>query len=267
MQDHLKNHIIKRLKSQKNELRILFNDQNSKIKHLIIDDLFPEEVAMEIYNQLPKNEDDYFTRKSLKEHKTVGIATSQYAPLINEAIFSFQDQEVVRLIEEITGLPALEADPELYASGISKMSKGNFLNPHLDNSHNKDRNLYRVLNLLYYATPHWQSDYGGNLELWENGIQTDPVTIPPLFNRLVIMKTDAQSLHSVSKVNIDKSRVCISNYYFSPSSPEAFEYRHVTSFRARRGEMIKDLMLRIDTFARNTFRKFYKKQHTRHIKK
>ena len=32
------------------------------------------------------------------------------------------------------------------------MPQGNYLKPHLDNSHDRDRKRYRVLNLLYYVT-------------------------------------------------------------------------------------------------------------------
>jgi len=45
------------------------------------------------------------------------------------------------------------------------MAKENFLNPHLDTSHDKNREMYRVLNLLYYVTPDWSHEQGGKLEL------------------------------------------------------------------------------------------------------
>jgi len=59
------------------------------------------------------------------------------------------------LIEEITGLKEMVPDKNLYAGGISLMANGNFLNPHLYNSHDNDMKYYRVLNLLYYCTPDW----------------------------------------------------------------------------------------------------------------
>ena len=95
------------------------------------------------------------------------------------------------------------------------MGKENFLNPHLDNSHNKDRNLWRVLNLLYYVTPGWKLENGGNLELWPNGIKNPSITIESRCNRLIVMSTHQKSWHSVSKVQTDIPRCCISNYYFS----------------------------------------------------
>jgi Rps23 Pro-64 3,4-dihydroxylase Tpa1-like proline 4-hydroxylase len=38
------------------------------------------------------------------------------------------------------------------------MSKGAYLRPHLDNSHDKNRKRYRVVNLLYYVTPDWREN-------------------------------------------------------------------------------------------------------------
>ncbi len=95
---------------------------------------------------------------------------NQYNPLLEEIVYAFQDQRVIALLEEITGITTLLPDQNLYAGGVSLMVKGHYLNPHLDNSHDKDRVNYRVLNLLYYVTPNWQKEYEGNLELWDNGL-------------------------------------------------------------------------------------------------
>ena len=37
------------------------------------------------------------------------------------------------------------------------MTEGDFLNPHIDNSHDAKRERYRRLNLLYYVSPGWES--------------------------------------------------------------------------------------------------------------
>ncbi|QYO68136.1 protein kinase domain-containing protein [Leptolyngbya sp. 7M] len=160
-------------------------------------------------------------------------------------------KDVRSLISEITGLQQLLPDAELYAGGISLMNEGCYLNPHLDNSHDKSRTHYRVLNLLYYVTPDWQESYGGNLELWDQGLKHPCRTIYSKFNRLVIMATNKTSWHSVSKIRYAGRRCCINNYYFSPQSPDAQDYTHVTSFRGRPDEKLKDTVLRIDTLLRN----------------
>ena len=47
--------------------------------------------------------------------------------------------EVINEIQKITEIDGLEADYTLYAGGISRMDKGHFLNPHIDNSHDAKR--------------------------------------------------------------------------------------------------------------------------------
>jgi len=135
------------------------------------------------------------------------------------------------------------------------MRRGNFLLPHLDNSHDKDRQLYRVLNLLYYISPGWAAENGGNLELWDRGTKRPPREIVSRFNRLVLMATHERSWHSVNEVVSDGSRTCISNYYFDPNPLEGRPYFHVTSFRGRPEQPGKDLVLRVDSALRNAVRK------------
>ena len=166
---------------------------------------------------------------------------------------------MVELIGKICQIDHLEPDASLYAGGLSLMKKNNFLNPHLDNSHDKDLNRWRVLNLLYYVTPNWQLKDGGNLELWPRGPKSDPITILSKYNRLVVMATHQKSWHSVSKVKTDKVRCCVSNYYFSPDPLTEKDRFHVTTFRGRPEEKSKDIALRLDSSLRGLLRKIFKR--------
>jgi len=143
----------------------------------------------------------------------------------------------------------------LDAGGVSLMARGHYLHPHIDNSHDMDRARYRVLNLLYYVSPDWRIEDGGHLELWPRGTRGEPLTLHSKFNRLVVIATNRTSWHSVSAVRTDRNRTCVSNYYFSPVSPEADDYFHVTSFRGRPGQPVRDLLLRADAALRALVRK------------
>lgn len=237
----------------KNEFRI-----QGKINSFTVDDLLDEELVLQIYRSFP-DKSKMMQRKSLREFKNVAAQMNNYDPILEEALFAFQDERVVKIVERITGLTGLIPDDNLYAGGISLMSKGNFLNPHLDNSHNNDRTLYRVLNLLYYVTPEWKEEYGGNLELWDEGVKRPQRTMFSKFNRLIVMITNRSSIHSVSKVVVDESRCCVSNYYFSTHPAEDEEYFHVTSFYGRPEEKFKNTLLKIDTSVRNAVRKIFKR--------
>jgi Rps23 Pro-64 3,4-dihydroxylase Tpa1-like proline 4-hydroxylase len=226
------------------------------INHLIIDDLLPSAWASAIRAAFPPPE-RMTLKRSLRETKYIAAQMSNYDPLLEEAIYAFQDARVLRVVEDITQLKALQPDHLLYAGGISMMAPGHYLNPHIDNSHDKARQRYRVLNLLYYVSPAWEEGHGANLELWPGGPRSTPVTITSRFNRLVVMVTHQSSWHSVSMNRSAEQRCCVSNYYFSDFPVGAQDYFHVTSFRGRPDQRLRDLLLRADDVARTVLRKLF----------
>jgi Rps23 Pro-64 3,4-dihydroxylase Tpa1-like proline 4-hydroxylase len=240
------------------ERRLSTQFSNSGRRYFLLDSLLPEELAAQIHKAFPVPEEMHL-RRSLREVKYVAAQMDRYTPILEEALFAFQDQGVLAAISKITGMQQLEPDAELYAGGISVMGRGHFLNPHLDNSHDRELRRYRALNLLYYASPGWQKDFGGNLELWPEGTRSAPLTLPSLFNRLIVMTTNRLAWHSVSRIAVDSPRCCVSNYYFSTTSPEGIDYFHPTSFRGRPEQPVRDLILRGDALLRAGLRKIVKR--------
>ena len=250
--------IYKRVNDEKFYLSKQFTESKEAIGYFFLDNLLPEEMAAELYKVFPK-QDQMVLKKSIKEDKFVAVQMNLYNPVLEEIIYAFQDRRIVEVIGEICQIKDPIPDEFLYAGGLSMMGNKQFLNPHLDNSHDKDRERWRVLNLLYYVTPNWKEEYGGNLELWPNGLQKNQITIHSKFNRLAVMVTHNKSLHSVSPVVYDGFRCCISNYYFSKNPVLATDKFHVTSFRARPEHKFTDILLKMDTFLRMNIRKIFKK--------
>lgn len=259
--------ILERINKDKDNFKKEFQN-SSQINSCIIDDLLPEHIALEIYKSFPEPS-TMGEHRSIKENKKIAAQLNLYHPILEEITFAFQDLRIVRLMEEITGIKNMTPDSNLYAGGLSLMSQGNFLNPHLDNSHDNERSNYRVLNLLYYVSPDWKLENGGNLELWDNGVKNKQRTIVSKFNRLALMITNKTSFHSVSKVLVPSNRCCVSNYYFSNTPAENESYFHVTTFYGRPEEKLKRLILPIDAFLRQAIRKIFKKGivKTKHIYK
>lgn len=229
---------------------------SSPINHFVLDDLLPESWTRRVREAFPSN-DEMVLKRSLRELKLVAAQMDKYHPLLEESIYAFQAPQIVELVQRITGLAALEPDELLYAGGISMMARGHFLNPHVDNSHDKFRSRYRVLNLLFYVSPEWSEADGCNLELWPEGPRGKPITIVSRFNRLVVMVTHQGSWHSVSPSRTTRNRCCVSNYYFSREPVGGQEYFHVTSFRGRPEQPVRDLVLRADIWLRMAVRKVF----------
>lgn len=214
------------------------------VRHFIVDDLLPPDETRALAAAVPPSS-SLMLKKSLREQKRVGVDVRRYDPIIGAGLFAFQHPEVVAAVTAITGLEAMVPDPTLYASGISVMADGDYLRPHLDNSHDGEQQLYRVINLLFYVSPDWDARNGGNLELWNEEVREAKV-VECRFNRLAVMETNRHSWHSVQKVRAAQPRICFSNYYFSPRSPEGVAYRNVTSFRGRPEEPLVRAALWID---------------------
>ena len=87
------------------------------------------------------------------------------------------------------------------------------------------------------------------------------------------MKTDNRSLHGVRPIkSLSSRRKCISNYYFSKTSPLGKNYYHSTSFRGFKNEYIKGSFLKINalsrTFAKKVIYKITRKSiSTSHVRK
>lgn len=250
--------IVEKLTNEKEALKALFQKSKNEIGFFYIDNLLPEKLVIEINKKFPKLAESK-QRKNIRENKHVAYQMDKYNPLLEEVIYAFQDDEIVKIISEICQLENILPDKNLYAGGLSLMAKNNYLSPHLDNSHDKDRQLWRVLNLLFYVTPNWKIENGGNLELWPKGLEEKPIEIESSFNRLVVMATHQKSWHSVNKVLVDDVRCCVSNYYFSETPLLQNDSFHITTFRGRPTQKIKDVFLRIDNNLRSSVRKIFKK--------
>lgn len=250
--------IVKSLNKNKESLKNQFLKSKNTIGFFYIDDLLPKDLVKDIHINFPKLTETKH-RKSIREHKYVAYQMNKYHALLEEVIYAFQEKNVVNCIGEICNSPSILPDENLYAGGLSLMAKDNHLSPHLDNSHDKDRQLWRVFNLLFYVTPNWELKNGGNLELWPNGLNNEPIEIVSKFNRLVVMATHKRSWHSVNKVNVDAIRCCVSNYYFSDKPLLESDQFHVTTFRGRSSEKVKDIVLQVDNTLRSGLRKIFKK--------
>lgn len=257
MREELVKLILERLDRDAENIRSAFGaDKRVTASYAAIDDLLPDDIARKIHDAFPDNTQMRLLH-SFRERKYTSKSLDKFDPLIADITFAFQDERVIAKVADLTGIKDAVGDPHLYAGGISAMAKGHFLNPHLDNSHDGEQKNYRVLNLLYYITPDWRPENGGNLELWDLKV-TKPVEIESRFNRLVLMATGDKTWHSVNEVKTDGSRRCISNYYFSPHSPNGYETTHVTYFMARPEQKLRRVVTRIDSDVRTVLRKLKK---------
>lgn len=255
MKEELIQIILNKMHVNRDQLSAQFRASKAEVgvRYAVLDDLLPEVLARQIHAKFPAPE-SMRLMDSFRERKYTSKSFEKFDPLLTDITFAFQDLRVVAMVEEITGIKQQIPDSSLYAGGLSAMQRGHFLGPHIDNSHDGARANYRTLNLLYYVSPDWQLENGGNLELWDSAVQHN-ATIVSRFNRLAIMETNPWSWHSVSAVRVDQLRCCVSNYYFSPRSPTGQDYFNITAFSARPEQKFLRLVTWADGRVRQGLRK------------
>ncbi len=230
-------------------------------RHLIIDGFLEQKLAMKAFQEFPKME-EMDRIKDIRQYKAQDPDISKFHPIFSEIIFEhLQSQRLINILSQITGIPNLYPDPKLYASGLAQGANTSFLNVHIDNSSHPTEPWYRRLNLLVYLNPHWTEEKGGHLEFWSKDM-SESVAIIPIFNRMVIFATDKQSWHGHRRVNTPDgdTRKSINIYYFTEESPDGTDYYHVTSFRARKNEIMNQALYPVDNAVRTLARKIRPKK-------
>lgn len=247
-----------RFREAEQELRFQWeNPGDVSTRHFVLDDVLPRDIAEHIAQAFPADGAGFHQLNSFRERKRTLAKLSWSEPALNAVSVAFQDSRVIEAVARVTGIQGLEGDRTFYAGGLSMMMPGDFLNPHIDNSHDGSRSRYRRINILYYLNRGWSIESGGNFELWDVKV-TKAKTLISGFNRLVVMETNKRSWHSVSRVAADSPRLCCSNYYFSKDSPDGSDYFHVTSFTGRPGETAKRIVGPIDNAVRYAVLKVFR---------
>ena len=135
-QEFFVSEIIKKLSRSRGSITSQWtNPVGTKTRYFILDDLLPKADIDEIYNAFPRDGDGFFNRESFREKKRTSASLSEFETILSDITYAIQDTRVVNLVSEICGIEKIEPDPKLYAGGLSMMFPGDYLNPHIDNSH------------------------------------------------------------------------------------------------------------------------------------
>lgn len=116
-------------------------------------------------------------------------------------------QEITGFLETLTGISGLIPDPQLAGGGLHELRNTGFLNVHADFNYHPKLKLDRRINLLLYLNKDWEEDFGGELQLWDTGMNECAAKYLPLFNRCEIFNTTDNSFHgNPNPVNLSDNR-------------------------------------------------------------
>lgn len=186
--------------------------------HVVLDDFLRPEQADALAGAFGRVDGEWINYHHVNERKRGFNDLARLDDASRGVIDELQSVAFVRLLESLSGVDALLADPDLDGGGLHETLPGGFLNVHTDFlSHTTRRTWSRQLNLLLFLNRDWPESYRGWLEFWDRDVGRCVQRIAPLFNRAVIFRTSDVSFHGVPQGVVcpaGQTRKSLALYYF-----------------------------------------------------
>ena len=214
-------------------------NQAQPFPHIVIDNFLPPSILNGVIDDFRNHNNwgwdnsdyskDHQVKKFFSPWNNDGDTT---LPINTKLILNyFNSPDVISMLEKLTGIEGLIADPTLLGGGMHKIESGGKLSIHADSRKHAVTNNYRRINLLVYLNKDWNKEWGGSLQLWDKDMTTMVQDIQPLFNRVVIFNTGADTYHGhPHPLNTPNgmSRISLALYYYTKENPDTDE-NNVTS--------------------------------------
>ena len=133
---------------------------------------------------------------------------------LREVYNQLHSQKTITNLEEETDLEGLLFDPMGVGEGISKMTKGCKLDPHIDFNWNDRVKLNRVLSLTIYLGIDCE---GGEFQIWDEKREHVLWSHTPGHNSSVLFKNNEISPHGVKEIT-NGTRYAIRKFYYQSNS-------------------------------------------------
>ncbi|HSI37955.1 MAG TPA: 2OG-Fe(II) oxygenase [Methylotenera sp.] len=201
--------------------------------HTVIDGFLPAVVAEELLAHFPaeKKQHDKVYDKGYGGQFKRQVSPYDCDEWLKCAFAFFNSPAMLEFLEGLTNIKGLIPDPYFNGGGLHEISTGGMLGIHADFQVNEALQLRRRINVLIYLNKDWQAAYGGELELWDKGMQHKVRSVAPLFNRCVIFNTDADSFHGhpdplTTPADITRKSIALYYYTAQPIENSSGESRH-----------------------------------------
>lgn len=212
--------------------------------HIVIDDLFVPAVLDRVLDVFPGPDAAFWQRFKSDRETKLALDREDAVPMpIRMVLYTLNGAAFLNFLEVLTGIDGLIPDPHWDGGGLHQIQSGGKLAIHADFNSNNRTKLDRRLNLLLYLNKDWEASYGGDLELWDQGMTACVKKVPPLFNRIVIFSTTDTTYHGHPDPLTcppDRCRRSLALYYYSNGRPEGEASRgRSTLFVRRPGDTFK----------------------------
>lgn len=239
------------------------NFHQREFKHISIDNFLRYEDAKSIEAEIQKLDDKVlrnYTHFNAKVRSSIG--RKGLPSKVLETIDYFQSDKFLRQLRSLTGDNNIIADKDLAQGGALSYLNGHFVNLHTDNvTHPQKLNHLTSLTLLLYLSEDWRDEYNGKLELRNKSNTENVATISPIFNRLVIMEANKDSIHGLPQkleCPSNKTRKAIVLWYYTPKekikfNPTKYYFKPTDSIKKKAEVIFGNFSLKVYYILKKSF--------------
>jgi hypothetical protein len=206
------------------DLKAQWNDTTKPFRYFVYDGFFKPEAAEQILSAYPDVTTGNWDGTTYINQKNKFALTrfGEEYPLLQQVFDEFNGEKFLHLVENITSIPDLLGDEELFGGGLHQSVTGAFLDVHVDFNYHQTTRYHRRMNAIVYMNKDWKQEYNGYLELWDMKAKKQLENIAPLFNRCVIFETNEVSYHGHPKplqAPGGLTRKSLAVYYYTKDRP------------------------------------------------
>jgi hypothetical protein len=188
-------------------------------KHVAIDDFLDAPACESLLRDFPAFDEKYATDELGRiGRKAVVERVSGISPAYRAFYEYINSPPFLQSMSDLTGIPALIADPTLFGGGTHENREGQGLDVHVDFNIDERRMLHRRLNLLVYLNKEWDEAWGGAIELHSDPRHPEADSVKsflPLFNRALVFETNEYSWHGFKRIHLPADKQHLSRKSFS----------------------------------------------------
>jgi len=215
--------------------------------HIMLDNFLPGEVVWRLPMMYPDpNRDAGWTTHANPNVKRMFSGNEVlWSPVFRLFAQATASRQFLLFLETLSDIKGLIPDPYYIGGGAMVAGRGDFLNMHCDFNWHYKLHCHRRLNALFYLTPDWKEEWGGNLILQGNEAGGPySIAYAPLFNRVIIFEVSDTAWHGQPEPMTWPEgawRRVFSAFYYTAATDQQINDPHLTKYRDETPYTVKPL--------------------------
>ena len=205
--------------------------------HIMLDNFLPDHSASLLALMYPAPDKDagWTTHANPNVKRMFSGNEVLWNPVFRLFAQATASRQFLLFLETLSGITGLIPDPYYIGGGAMVAGRGDFLNMHCDFNFHYRLKCYRRLNALFYLTPDWKEEWGGNLILQGNEAGGPySIAYAPLFNRVIIFEVSDTAWHGQPEPMTCPEgawRRVFSAFYYTSWSTKEEQAPHLTVYK------------------------------------